>query len=662
MYRQAICALLMFLVSFQSAVGQESPRLANQPVFVAGFHGWSQTSIIEYLRHLNEDLSVGTSIMEAIDRSNAREGASALDAPASGMLVYLVQGLIPSAEQIQYSEVTNLAEFVKLVQAKKSKVHHADMLEGSDDKYKLTETRDMRFPIASQQSSDSESDSEEVPTEQIQQAQATSTVDPGAEPGKVTIAIGIGSQGIVATSTTATGPSEIVTEGDQSFLDQTIQTTTWFRYHDGFMFTSNSGALWEMSLPSGESLRRDQDSDVNGQIAFYPDRIPMGFRHLAWNAINTISGTELQQRDDESDADYAVRRTSGDAGLALLQACIFDTQEISGSMRLGNENAPVRGELKIEARKNSNLGKSLSDFASARSRFAPILNDDAAATLHFALNLTDGWKTAAEAIRTDFVDQPVDTEDQASAALLEVYHSLLSSADHATLEALLKVGWTEASGAVVYGGLHVDENPNLLKSIHTMFSADATSDESYELIQKGDLQLLQVLVPADASPDPLRFTHLYIAHSESCLWFALGGENAHEILQQSISQIAASSGRFQVPLLTARVDLQRWMAFPEEDSTGLALIPPLLCGYIETVAREFGDARNGDESSQTPDIALRALQLGGSQDLSLVMDADQSGLRIQGQLGTGIARACLATVVNALDKSQIQVDGEQLSE
>jgi hypothetical protein len=648
--------LVLALITVTQA--QESPRLAEQPVFVARFHGWSQSAVRAYVRRLHDDLQIGTNTLAAMERPEVRESTSTLEAPASGLLVYLAKGLIPSAEQVSYAEVADQSEFVKLVQAQKRQHNDGGVLEGSGDRYKLAVNRVVRIETPkTPASNDPIDETNEVagPVRQVSAKSSGGTDSQNSGKQQVTVTFGLGANGVIAESTVSPSAESGGTEPDA--IETTASYTHWYRYHDGFMFISQSDALWEMSLPSAESLRKESDSDLNGQIAFYPDRIPMGFRHLAWNAINTVTGTELQQRDGEPNDEYAMRRTSGDAGLALLQACIFDTQGISGSMRLAADDEPVRGELKIEARKNSNLGKNLGELASAHSRFAPVLNDDAAATLHVAVKLTEDWRKSMEALRSHLLTgHCTDADAVLETAAREITNSVFSSADHLTLETLLKVGWTRESGAVIYGGIHVDEHPQLLDAILICLRDGASSDESYELMQRDDLQLLQIRVPADANPDFLRLTHLYIAHSNSCLWFALGGENSHAILARSLARVNESGGRQKTPLLTANIDLQRWMDYPQDDETGLTQLPQLYCQVIDSWVGEFGREPNPHDPPGPSNVAFQAMQLGGSKDLSLVMNADQSGMLIQCQLGSALARSWLASFIVAVDEQQAVVN------
>ena len=411
------------------------------------------------------------------------------------------------------------------------------------------------------------------------------------------------------------------------------------------MFTSNAEILWNMNLPSTEVLRDQNDAELNGQLSFYPDRIPMGFRQLGWDVLSAAAGTELQQHDDEPVADYAWRRAAGKAGLQLVQAAIFDTQEITGWMKFGKDDEPVRGELKIAARTNSGLGTTLLEIASADSRFAPVLNDTAAATLHVAVNLPDDWKDAGAALRESYAVELNDDADSDSLAMLDVMHSAASCCDHGTLEAMAKLGWSQESGGVIYGGLHVDENSNLLNSVLTMISSDTSSeDEYYEVTETGDLQLIKIIMPVDFSSDAVRLSHAYLAHADSCLWFAVGGENAHEMIRQSLERCRDAGGRMRTPLLTAEIDFDRLLAYPQDDASGLTAIAQTCFTTMELLIREYAEYES--ESG----VAFRALQLSGSKKMSLTIAADESGMLLSGTLGTALLRSGMAPALEMLDQ------------
>ena len=659
-------SLLIALIVTSNSWGDDAPQLAEQPVFVARFNGWNQKGFEAYIRELNNDLQVGKNLTEAIDKNPNNDAVAPVEAPATGFLVYLAKGLIPSVEQIQYSEVGSLEEFEKAVREQKKLFGEMASLDGSNEKYKIVQTVLSRIDITDKSTEVSNSpEASGIKVKQVSSSKtdATTTDDEPDVPEAQQTRIMLGPLGFSSSSVENDG--KIVEENGRRYRDNSYKTTTWFRYHDGFMFTGTSNALWEMNPPTAELLRDQNNADLNGHLAFYPDRIPEGFRQLAWNALNTTIGTELQQGDDESSEDYLMRRTSGEAGLALIQATMFDTQEVSAWMKFASGDEPVRGELKINARNNSNLGKSLREFAAANSRFAPILKDDAAATVHIAFNLSDDWKKAVETVRTSFNSHLNDAPEAAIAEMREIIHSLTSSSEHGTVEAMVKLGWSKESGGVIYGGIHADENDKLLDSVFAMANIDGSG---FDRIEKGEMQLLVAELPDDYQSELVRLTHVYVAHVNSCLWFAIGGENAHEIIRLSVDRCSKSDGPIQTPLLTTALDFEKLISYPQDDPTGLTAVAPVCFASIDGLIKNYTFTRSVDseesesESDSNADLAFRALQLGGSKQLSLTVDADESGLVVRGTLGNALVRAVMAPTIGMFDRlvqtSQTSSEGE----
>ena len=98
------------------------------------------------------------------------------------------------------------------------------------------------------------------------------------------------------------------------------------------------------------------------------------------------------------------------------------------------------------------------------------------------------------------------------------------------------------------------------------------------------------------------------------------------------------------------MDFDHLLAYPQEDATGLTAIAPLCCNLMESIIREYTAFGLGpDQSESDPDLAFRALQLGGSKQISLVLAADESGMLLSGTLGTALLRSWMAPAVHMLD-------------
>ena len=661
------CVLVLAIGLLASHVSADEPApLANQPIAILRSGGFNPKAAEDYFRKLRDDLGVGNKLASQIEQQKAKTVASKLDNPVSGLLVYLSPGLLPSVEQIQFTEVADHEEFVRLVNARSSLTGATAKLEGSGDLYSLVVTNTWRDDYEEIQPASNTEVVEEPPggpgspEEAANDPAIAVDEDAPATTNSVTISIGGSTTGagVVVGSVNSNDEGKVIEENGQKFREYSSTSTSYFRYHDGFLFESQTNALHKMNLPSGDSLRQMENTDVGGEVVFHPDRIPMGIRMLGWNALSTAAGAELQQRDEEPEQDYTVRRSAGDAGLALIRSAMFDTEKVSTWIKVPFDENPVQGEFRINARKNSDLGRTLREVSSPERRFAPILNDDAAATVYLAAHLPEEWRNVVSAYLasvTEDVTKSPDHSEAERAVQLTWFKSLAALAEHGNVEFCVKLGWSKESGGVIYGGIQLNDNPELLAAIQSVTNEAGGPDEQPELVQLHDMPMLKMLVPTDVDLEPINPTHVYIANVDSCLWFSVGGENAHEIIRQSVERCREAGGRITTPVFTASVDLQRWADYPQDDATGLTAQHQSWYSFKSLspiwLSADFwgGPDSEDDEDTSRRDVFNRAIALGGSKVMSFTIDTDESGLVSRGSVGAAMVRGYAATAVMSLE-------------
>jgi len=231
---------------------------------------------------------------------------------------------------------------------------------------------------------------------------------------------------------------------------------------------------------------------------------------------------------------------------------------------------------------------------------------------------------------------------------------LTGISEHRNLELLMKAGWTKASDGVLYGGLQLNENPELLKNVHYVLLHLPNADEAIEkMMTLEDRQGLQVIVfrfPDDVVEGMRQaiganITHLYLAHQNSCLWYAAGTENAVEIIRQSVERCTQNTRAARTPLVSGRLDMERWLGYPQDDP---AKITSML-HWLDENAYWFPPtpmmAFDGDPQKPNP-LIQRVFDLGGSQQIDLSLDADESGLLLQLSLGEAVANYMVARMID----------------
>ena len=601
-------------------------QIADQPIVVGYARNVGPTRAIAYMKGLTERLEIGKSMRESLENEEQQERVTGtmgkVDEPLYGFAGYMVQSLIPSYETLSFQQVADEDDARRIANARKAQWGEQGSFEDlGNGCFKVEYRSESSYPLPPG------SDEKQYTNNNPQQPR-------GYEFSQ-----------------------QVVEKDGVKMVQQQQVITNLFRYHDTILYEAGFEELFTMELPTAAGIRSAIDGSTDVGFKAYLDQIPLGMRQFGWSMLSAAAGSQLQQRDDESDTAYNMRRSSGDIALALIQSVIFDVDSADGSARFANaEDGSLRGQLRVRARNNSQLGGRLLEAAGS-SRFAPILSDDAAATFHLCVKLPEDAPTALLASAT-WLNQTMGKEFSADPQMVaagEILAGVLTGiSEHRNLELLVKAGWTKASDGVLYGGLQLNENPELLKNVHYVLMHLPNADEAIEkMMTLEDRQGLQVIVfrVPDAVVEDMRqaiganITHLYLAHQNSCLWYAAGTENAVEIIRQSVERCAQNTRAARTPLVSGRLDMERWLGYPQDDP---AKITPML-HWLDENAYWFPPtpmmAFDGDPQKPHP-LMQRVFDLGGSQQIDLSLEADESGLLLQLSLGEAVANYMVARMID----------------
>ena len=627
--------LLFNITLSRTAEAQLSGKIAEKPIAVGYARNITQKRLFDYVVSLTERLDFASTMRSMFSQEGVRnqlEGAQPqVDDPVAGVAWYMVTGLIPSFENVTFQMVADEADARRLLDATKNNFGENGYVEDLGDGCFKT---GFRFSSES-----------ELPKgfDESQLASDNNSSNRGWK-----------------------SEQKIIEKDGKKFLQHNQSNTEYCRIFDNVLYKSNFEELHTMELPSATNIT----SNVNGSYDLgydaYLDRIPIGIRQLGWNMLSAAIGTQLQQRDDEPEKQYNMRRSSGDLGLALAKSVLFDIDNSSGWLRFASaDDDSVRGELRIRARNNSELTKLLPGAVGA-SQFAPILNDNAAATIHLCFRFPKEAPAALLATGA-WLQDTIDQEANGQAEMKDVgrvlSETLAGIADHRNLELLAKIGWSETSGGVVYGGLQISDNPELLKSLHhfLIHSNDNPANDGKMIVLTEDdgRSIIQISVPEDAveqlaTESGMQITHLYLIHEGSRLWFAAGAENAKEIIRQSIDRCNSGGLAYRTPLLTVKIDMERWLAYPQEDASGIAPLPFWLdenAWWFPPSPISFSMGTMNQQTEKPTPVMQRVFDLGGSQQGSLTVIADEGGVLIQAAIGEALANHMLARFIDLQEGS-----------
>lgn len=630
-----IAAFVGFLVSGLPTVSaQIGGQIAEKPIAVGYARGVGPKEAMTYIGDLMKQMELGSEITQSIEEESQQERlqdiAPKVADPLYGAAWYMVTGLVPSFQTVSFQQVVDEADARRLVEGRRKQFADQATLEDSGNGcFKVLYKYSYEFAM---------------PPGQDESSYASSSLDQGSWKTEYSF-------------------SE---KDGKKMVNQTTTSTFWFRYHDSMLYEGAFEELFTMTLPSAGDITSGIDGSTDLGFDAYLDRIPQGIRTLGWNMLSSAVGSQLQQRDDEPEIAYNARRSSGDLLLGVVQSVLFDVDHSEGWLRYADaDDQSLRGELRIRARQNSALSKRLLETAGT-SRFAPILSDNAAVTAHVCSNLPEEAPAALTAV-SDWMKDAIRKEEPGKpemiAAVDAIADSLAGIAEHRTLELLFKIGWTKESGGAFYGGLHLHDNPDLLASLSRLLMSapdvfGGASSEVASLVDVDGRQMIRIAFTPDVvemfrSESGMSISHIWLAHENSCLWYAAGSENAKEIIRQSIERCNEAGRAARTPLVSLKIDMERWLSYPQDDPAGIAQLP----WYLDENAWWFppspiigyGASNMYGHGKPTP-IMSRVFELGGSQQFWLTLETDESGILLKTSLGLALANHMIVRLFDSQER------------
>jgi hypothetical protein len=636
----AVCTVGVVLLSPATATAQKR-EFTDKPLLRAWFK-LDEREVSDYMQAVLKDYEVESPLATAIKRG-------AMDTSArpelQGMLVLLAKGLVPMPVQLQFVSVKDEKEFHRLILRAKNQLGSTATMSGNGDHY----TMDLDF-------------SKGIPMFGTADAEEPELFE---FPGMAKL------------------------RNNPAMLAR-LKRTIHFRLIDNVMWQGEVPEIMEMNLPSFAELQPSENPDSFDVLAeFNLQDVPYYLKSLLFNTVNMATKTQLQQRDDEEQLKYDVRRANGDFWLELLRTVVYDVDKGKISIRFARDEKPIRIRLNLDARANSNLEKVGKLLDSGQSRVAAGRNRPAPMTISSTFGLPGQMKklfvTSFALAKREFDTEYKDNQD-AMSAVDELNVLVLKTIDAGQADLLLQMAGDVETGFALVGGIRIEDADDfrdgldrLLSSLKETNRIERNVDEfgrHFVSLETGDL-------PVPGSGTDEYFTSgMHFTAYDSCLWFAFGGPSAKELLTELIrySEENRGSQRRSSEPFQFGFDLSQWLA-GDDDADGFNQLPRQALLNAErkldaAVARIFSkaggalevfDERSGKQAERDGTIAgdieldpddrllsgapirssmlLKALKQGGDEvDLRIKLSGE--GIDVDLDIGLGIANMLVARMAD----------------
>lgn len=631
--------LTLLLSSFSTIVAQEEtpdPSKAKGKVIGRVWHSQvNGLSLMNYVQNVGKDIGLPRSPIMML-AGGIGSGASMLgnarEVELKGTMIFLETFPNPGTPHfISFRKVEDQKEFEKIVQAEVRQMGPMGELIGEGDKLEVQMHLNRIRTLTDGQTPAPAEDGEER-SFRIEIRSEVRLGDAPAEP---------------------TGQPEI----PDSF-------STFYRYHDGVMYSGQMKSLHFVDLPTSDSMlpaEKFEGNDIHG--VFELGQVPKHLKQALWVSLKAETETYMQRFDNEATGDHALRHVVGQGRLELLKAAMFDIDTAEFSIRFASDsNKDIRASVRLEAGKSSRLAETLQQLNRTPSRLGVLREESSPFVLSTTFDLPE-W---TQPIATEFVDsvkakmQAAAPDEAVNQMIGELFAPIMRAAESRDLDAAIRMEGDFESGMVLAGGLRLPDSEEFQTTLETLLLLKSGEGLSAGRTTIGDSEAIHVSLESvqPAFAEAAVPVQLFFVGRGSYLWFAVGGDNAGDVLAEQLqSEENVLNAQVRAMPLMVRMKLSQWFG---ENQDGVSRLPSQMVtalekGLADIFSPMFGMSVMVNGSSIQPkkqefSSYAKKLLTAETSDLEVRLETSGRSLSLNAEIGTGVARFLVAQYAAAQNR------------
>ena len=328
-------------------------------------------------------------------------------------------------------------------------------------------------------------------------------------------------------------PQQIVLRGGYAFISQDAENL-------------DQKFLDPAKLTKGLSARHDL------AITLRLNTVPEVIKTTLLGTLRAQFNANMQQRDDEEDGPYKLRRNNEGNTLEFLELLIAEGDRITIGINASKENKNAILEILFEAKASGKWAKALKKIDSRPSYFAPLIDEKA--PLSFSLS----WKMdkREQDNTTDFLrilePQIAAQLEPVAPAVHNLFAALNKTAVTGHADAFFQYKVVPPERMALFGGLKVEEGKQLSAAVRSILSELQRNPEVAEMeldidSHKG-VSFHRLGSRAQAvSPANQRIyggtPSVYVGTGPNVVWFSLGDSGSLDAAKEAIDKLATARAK-----------------------------------------------------------------------------------------------------------------------
>ncbi len=279
--------------------------------------------------------------------------------------------------------------------------------------------------------------------------------------------------------------------------------------------------------------------------------IPLGMRNVLLDFLRAAMEAEMQQRDDEIESSYRVRKAASSGNLRFIEQLLLNGDSLTLGLDVSPELKTLVVEFDMAARPGSEFAKWLSDSGGKTSYFRPLQKTPAVLSVSSSTQLDPKSIENLREIITEgqkFIEiqlQEQEATKDKTLRLSGLFAALNATVESGQLDGFFRVQRAESGQHSLLGGVRVMGGEQAAQSIGDILQLVGElepGDVSVELnATEHEGVTFHRVIPTRQDPMSQRIFGenwaMYFGAGERTLWFVLGGDEALPAVRAAIDQV-----------------------------------------------------------------------------------------------------------------------------
>ncbi|QDU37751.1 hypothetical protein Mal4_20680 [Maioricimonas rarisocia] len=407
---------------------------------------------------------------------------------------------------------------------------------------------------------------------------------------------------------------------------------------NGYAYLSPDEELADLEHADPLEANATLTSRYDAALSIQLDNFPPIIREVFINYLRASAESELQQRDEESEAAYRIRRAYGISTLELLSQTLEHGERFVIGLDASAEKKSALLEMAIDARADSDFADYLDAVGTKPTRFGSLINDFQPLTASLSWAMDKRERTAATELVNGLelaLAGQLPTEAGEGGSINRLCSVLRETVDEGHFDFCTQFVMDETGQFVLLGALRTKPSEDLslpLRQVLTAVSSTTDIEADIEIdAAKYERTAIHRITPSDARDDDRRLygraPDILCAATPGIFWFAVGGDGAQTAMEFAMDLVAEAETapvESRTPPFQMIFRVSPWLQLPP---------PPDNPPQVREIAGEAFDDRN--------------------DSLRIEVRPTETGLRLRAEFAEGFIRLIGTAIARRYDESQL---------